>query len=446
MSEFCLPSLGADMDEGTIVEWMVQPGDRVARGDIVALVETEKGVIEVEVWHDGVVSELVVPEGTKVAVGAVIARFSPAGEPAGGDEDSRQDEAMPAGVAAAPVSRVTPPIRHLAHRLEVDVDTIGATGPGGTITREDVHRAALVPVAGRAPSRARVSPYARKRAEELGVDLTQLTRAAGERPVHAADVEATMSSGPPRSRETSVGAAPSAASPPEVESASEKAARQAAAMRHAIAQVMARSKREIPHYYLGTTIDMETALAWLAHYNAERPVAERVLPAVLLLKAAALAVAEVPEMNGLFVDGEFRQSTAVHLGVAISLRRGGLIAPAIHDAETRPLDELMAALRDLVARTRSGRLRGSEMADPTITITNLGDRGVETVFPVIYAPQVAIVGFGKVVEQPIATGGMLGIRPTVHATLAADHRVSDGHRGGLYLAAIDRRLQKPEEL
>ena len=218
-----------------------------------------------------------------------------------------------------------------------------------------------------------------------------------------------------------------------------------AALRHAIGELMARSKREIPHYYLATSADLGTALDWLADANADRAVTERVLPAALLLKATALAVRQVPTVNGFWRDG-FQPASGVHLGVAISLRGGGLVAPAIHDADQLPVGQLMQALRDLVQRARAGALRASEMADPTITVTNLGDQGVEEVFGVIYPPQVALVGFGKIVERPWAASGMLGIRPVVRATLSADHRVSDGHDGAAFLATIDRLLQHPEEL
>jgi pyruvate dehydrogenase E2 component (dihydrolipoamide acetyltransferase) len=209
---------------------------------------------------------------------------------------------------------------------------------------------------------------------------------------------------------------------------------------------MARSKKEIPHYYLSTTLDLRAALAWMESVNTGRPITSRLVPAVLLLKAAALAAHDVPEVNGFFTDGEFRPSAEVHLGVAVALRRGGLVAPAIHDADTLEIDALMDRLRDLVGRARAGRLQRAEMADPTITVTNLGDLGVESVFGVIYPPQVALVGFGRVVEQPWAQNGMLGVRPAVTATLSADHRVSDGLRGGRFLARVDELLQKPEEL
>jgi pyruvate dehydrogenase E2 component (dihydrolipoamide acetyltransferase) len=219
-----------------------------------------------------------------------------------------------------------------------------------------------------------------------------------------------------------------------------------ATLRRAIGALMSRSKQTIPHYYLSTTLDLRAAVGWMQTVNAQRPVASRLVPSALLLKAAALAAKEVPEVNGFYLDGEYRPSAAVHLGVAVALRQGGLVAPALHDADTLALDELMEQLRDLVSRARAGRLQRAEMADPTITVTNLGDLGVDSVYGVIYPPQVAMVGFGRVLEQPWAENGMLGVRAAAIATLSADHRVSDGLRGGRFLARIQELLQKPDEL
>jgi pyruvate dehydrogenase E2 component (dihydrolipoamide acetyltransferase) len=220
----------------------------------------------------------------------------------------------------------------------------------------------------------------------------------------------------------------------------------ASAAREAIAAAMSRSKREIPHYYLAHTISMKRALDWLAEANAHRPIQERVLPGALLLRAVALALWEIPELNGFWIDGAFKPSAAVHLGVAIALRGGGLIAPAIHDANAKSVAELMAALGDLIQRARSGALRSSELTDATVTVTNLGEQGVESVYGVIYPPQVALVGLGKIVERPWAEDGGVFVRRVLHATLSADHRASVGHRGGLFLAALERLLQQPEKL
>jgi pyruvate dehydrogenase E2 component (dihydrolipoamide acetyltransferase) len=217
-------------------------------------------------------------------------------------------------------------------------------------------------------------------------------------------------------------------------------------MRAAIAAAMARSKREIPHFYLATTVDMGAAEAWREAENARRPVTERLLPIALLVKAVAQALVEVPELNGTWVDGRFRPGSGVHVGCAVSLRGGGLVAPAVHDADRKPLPTLMADLRDLVARARTGSLRSSELSDSTITVTNLGEMGADSTFGIVFPPQVALVGFGRVVRRPWVVDDAVVVRPVVTASLSADHRVVDGHRGGLFLAAVDRRLQNPEAL
>ncbi|MDO9216503.1 MAG: 2-oxo acid dehydrogenase subunit E2, partial [Lacisediminimonas sp.] len=220
----------------------------------------------------------------------------------------------------------------------------------------------------------------------------------------------------------------------------------ALAMRRAIAATMSRSKREIPHYYLGDSVSLLRAQQWLAETNASRALPQRMLMAVLLIKAVARAGLAFPDLNGFFIDGEHRPSGRVHVGVAISLRGGGLIAPALHDAAEKTLDELMAALNDLVGRARAGSLRSSEISDPTITVTNLGERGVESVHGVIYPPQVALVGFGRIAPRVWVEDEVIRIVPAVTATLAADHRVSDGHRGALFLARIGALLQQPSQL
>jgi len=217
-------------------------------------------------------------------------------------------------------------------------------------------------------------------------------------------------------------------------------------MRAAIAAAMVRSKREIPHYYLAHQVDVGTLEDWLARTNAERPPGRRLLMGALTLKAVALAVRRFPGLNGFYRKGRFEASDGIHPGVAIAIRGGGLAAPAIHDADLLALDDLMVRLRDLVQRMRSGRIRSSEIADATITVSSLGERGVETLFGVIYPPQVAIVGFGKVMVRPWVIDGAIGPRPIVTLTLAADHRVSDGHAGALFLAETAKLLQEPEKL
>jgi pyruvate dehydrogenase E2 component (dihydrolipoamide acetyltransferase) len=290
------------------------------------------------------------------------------------------------------------------------------------------------------------SPLARRKAHELGLDLATILGTGSGGAVTMADVEAAAGATRPAAPAPEATPEPIPAPAPARPAPPARPGMHQAAMREAIAALMARSKKEIPHYYLQATIDMERSLGWLERVNTERSVADRILPAAMLLKATAVSVHEVPEMNGFLVDGVFTPSPQVHLGVAVSLRGGGLIAPALHEVDTLPLDTLMAALKDLGGRARGGKLRSSEMSDPTLTVTNLGDQGVDLVHGVIYPPQVALVGFGRIHQLPVAIDGMLAVHRCVIVTLAADHRVSDGHRGGLFLAAIDAALQKPEVL
>jgi pyruvate dehydrogenase E2 component (dihydrolipoamide acetyltransferase) len=213
-------------------------------------------------------------------------------------------------------------------------------------------------------------------------------------------------------------------------------------MRRAIAAAMERSWREVPHYHVATRIDLSRPTAWLSEENLRRPVRERLLPAVLLLRATALAAANRPELNGWWIDGGFRAAERVDLGVVVSLRSGGLVVPVITGADRLDLDQLMARLRDLVTRARRGRLRSSELAPASITVTDLGDVGVDAVHGVIHAPQVALVGYGAIREEPWAERGMLAVRPIVHATVAGDHRASDGRTGARFLSTIAALLEE----
>lgn len=358
-----MPSLGADMAAATMMTWKVKPGEVVKRGDVVAEVETDKGLIEIEIFEDGTVEELVAKIGEKLPVGALLARIR-------GVAGEAVTSPAAAPVATAGPPRVSPLARKVAAELGVDLAGLAGSGPGGAIERADVERAAA----------------------------------------------ARSAVGPP------VDPAP---------------------LRRAIAAAMAKSNREIPHYYLDATIDMTRALGWLERENVRRPIQERLLPAVLLLKAVAGALKEQPDLNGVWQDGRALLSERIHINFAIALRQGGLITPAIHDVDRKSPAELMAALNDLIPRARAGRLRSSELGEGGITVTHLGESAVDRVWGVIYPPQLALVGFGRIAEQPWAENGMLGVRRVVRATLAGDHRATDGRSGARFLDALNRQLQNP---
>lgn len=396
MGVFRMPSLGADMEAGKLVEWLKQPGDPVKSGDIIAVVETQKGAIEIEVFEMGMVESHLLPVGATVPVGTGLAMIRTDGA-AGAEPISTRPEppppirpvaapiaAPPAAAPMFPEKKVSPAARHFAKEHGIDWSALQGSGPEGSIVYVDVENAWL----------SRRTPVEPAKAPPL-----QKTAAAG-----------------------------------------------ADAMRTAIAAAMARSKREIPHYYLGHTVDVTKSIDWMTGRNEARPLEQRLLFPALLLKAVALALAKFPEFNGHFRDGRFAPAASIHAGMAIALRGGGLVAPAIHDTAALSLDQVMSALRDVTNRVRAGRFRGSELSDPTITLTSLGDRGVDWVQPVIYPPQVAIVGVGAPHLRPWIVDGQVVARQVCELTLAADHRVSDGHRGALLLQAIADRLQSPEAL
>lgn len=295
------------------------------------------------------------------------------------------------------------------------------------------------PPAAAAEQRIKASPLARKLAAEIAIDLSTVEGTGPHGVIERADVERAAAAKKAGAKAPAEAPPPSPAPPPPPTEFQ-------ANMRRAIAAAMARSNREIPHYYLATPVEMSRALKWLEEANQKRSVKERLLPAVLLMKAVARALTDIPEFNGYWIDGRHQPQEAIHIGFAISLRQGGLIAPALHHVDLKSLDELMEMMRDLITRARAGRLRSSELTDATITVTNLGDLGVEAVYGMIYPPQVALVGFGKISERPWAENGMLGIRPVLTATLSADHRVTDGRCGAQFLDAINRHLQEPDTL
>ena len=377
MTDFRMPSLGADMEAGKLIAWKIKPGDRVQRGDIVAEVETEKADIDVEIFATGTVHELLVEPGQKVPVGTVLAKILEEGEAPAPVAFGSPVVPTPKVVPAAERLRISPLAKKIAAKLGVDLTTLHGTGAGGAITHEDVERAA----AAKPAERPTVAP---------------------------SDFQAGM--------------------------------------RRAIAAAMARSNREIPHYYLETQIDMHATLEWLQSENLKRPIKDRILPVVLLIRAVTRTLKDIPDLNGYWINDRLEIKESVNIGFAISLRQGGLVTPAILNADQHNLDQLMTALSDLIVRAREGHLRSSEISEGTITITNLGDLGVETVYGVIYPPQVALLGFGRIQERPWASNGMLGVRPVLTATLAGDHRASDGRRGAQFLQALDRYLQEPEKL
>lgn len=393
MTHFKMPALGADMEKGTVIEWRVKPGQKVERGQIVAEVETEKGVMEVEIWHSGTIGDILVPVGSTVPVGAPLAIVYEPNEPTVAGKQAFA-LASPDDLHALKKTTVATPLaRRIAQEYDLDLLQIKGTGPHGAITRGDVESAAKQ----RAESE-HTAPLLRE--EQVKIERTP--------------------SPPPDSN------------------------RHLEMMRQAIARNMERSKKEIPHYYLKTELNAAGLMEQLQRVNTGRSAVDQVLAIAVIVRAVALAACKIPSVNGFWQEGRFQAATSVNVGLAVSLKGGGLIAPALMDCDRKTVQQIQTEILDLVARARRGKLRGSEMTSATLTVTNLGDQGVDEVYGVIYPPQVALVGVGTIRQRPWARGEFLGIQPVLTLTLSADHRASDGHTGGNFLKEIQRCLEHPE--
>lgn len=389
MVEFRMPSLGADMESGFLREWRVKPGDPIKRGDIIAEVETQKGIIEIEVFDEGIIGELLIKLDEKVPVGTLMATIL-------SDAEAKSGVQPVQTISPEKKTAVIPELKQAEEKIQV------------------IHEAHHI----------RASPLARKIAAEKGIDLSRISGSGPDGAITREDVDrAIMEKITP---------------PAPAKSVTDN-------IRMAVAAAMSKSNREVPHYYLQTKVDMSTALRWLTETNKQRSVKDRLLPVVLLIKSVAKALVDVPDLNGWWENG-LQPKKEIHIGFVVSLRTGGVIVPAIHDAEKKSLDELMKTLSDIIPRARALKLRSSELADSTITITNLGEGAVETVFGVIYPPQVALIGFGGITEQPWAENGMLGVRQVLTVSLSADHRATDGSTGSQFLTSLKKYLQQPERL
>jgi len=396
MIEFKMPSLGADMDAGTLIEWRKKPGDTVKRGDIIAEVETQKGLIEVEVFDEGIISELLIKEGTKVPVGTVLALINP----------SQSELEMPKEVSPEK-TEIQPTEEKIAEK------TVGEK-------LEETH--------------LKASPLAKRIATENGIELSKIQGTGEEGAITKEDVEIAIAQ---RDKIVEISN--------ETIETKEKVGFKMESIRAAVAAAMSKSNREIPHYYLEKQIDISKSLCWLLEKNRQVPIQKRVLPAAILIKAVAKSLVDYPDLNAVWENG-LQRKKEINIGFVVSLRGGGIIVPAIHNADSKSIDEIMEALNDIIPRARAMKLRSSELSDSTITITNMGEGGADVVYGIIYPPQVAIIGFGSSSEQPFAENGMLGIRTLLNATLAGDHRATDGLAGSGFLATLDKNLQNPQQL
>lgn len=420
VEDITMPSLGADMTEGTLTEWLVKEGDQVTSGDIIAVLETQKGAIDMEVYSSGTIEKILVFPVTEVPVGTVLARLTLVEPSKKRTEQTPVLSPTPAVIVDETTSE--PPIE-----IEKSI-AVSELAKVNDIEVTDI----------------KSSPIVRRLAKEQNLNLTGIKGGGPQGAILLNDISHLLKTN--------------------IKSDNHKPADIAEQnMRNAIAVAMAKSKHEIPHFYLSSELDLTNAQQWLQDKNQVKAPEEHVLLLALLLKALANALVKYPKLNGFYQNAfyqgttfgkestfekksVFEQASGIHIGNVISLRQGGLVVPAIHDVDKLSVTELMRGLRDITERSRNGHLRSSELMDATITVTNMGERGADSVFGIIYPPQVAILGFGKVRKIVKIVNDNVVIAPVLTVSLSADHRVIDGMLAAKFLNYLAKQLQKPERL
>jgi pyruvate dehydrogenase E2 component (dihydrolipoamide acetyltransferase) len=419
--------MGADMTEGTVVQWFKKVGDAVERGEILAEIETDKANVELEAFEAGTLLKLVAAEGDLVPVGEVIALMGEAGE------------------------SVDAPVESHAPKTET------RRGTGESRTHDEAPGAvgAVVieskPVPTAAGERVRISPVARRLASDNGLDVAGLKGSGPDGRILRRDVEAVLEA-PAAPTATAAPAAPAEAKEPKPAAAPGRAATKPDAgvqplsrIRQTIARRMSQSKQQQPHYYLTVDTDMTDAMAFRAQINASLPEDGRVTVNDLIVKACALALTRHPKFTAMYTDDGLKYGDAVNIDIGVALD-DGLIAPSLLDCDSKSLGQIAKDSKGLVDRARTGKLRADEYGAGVFTITNLGAYGVEALIGIINPPQAAILGVGSVMQAPVVRDGEIVVRSIMKLALSADHRVTDGAEGARFLKEIQGILEAPAQL
>ncbi len=445
--EVTMPQMGADMTEGTLVRWLKQVGDQVNRGDILAEIETDKATVELEAFESGVIQKLAVEEGETVPVGEVIALLGAVGEVV--PEVERKPPAeIPARRTPSPETSAEPGAAAVAKELQPagqarvaaeakpPADQGGGFGDGR----------ARAP-AGATRERVRISPVARRIAVESGVDISAIAGSGPDGRILRRDVEAALTAGPAKAAAAAPTARPraAAAAPERPAPAVAGGVQPLSRMRQAIARRMSQSKQQQPHYYLTLDIDMTDALVFRKQLNTAAGEDRHVSINDLVVKACALALQRHPRFNAEYTDQGLKVHEQINIAIGVALD-DGLIAPALLDCGTKSLGQIGVEARDLIERTKAGKLHADEYGSGTFTITNLGAYGVETLFGIINPPQAAFLGVGSVMPKPVARDGQVVVREVMKVALSADHRVTDGAEGARFIKEIQSLLENPASL
>ncbi len=465
-----MPQMGYDMQEGTLVRWLKSVGDEVSLGDAVAEIETDKAVVEFESTAEGVLLELLVEEGTTVAVGESIATVGAEGEAVGAggagseestdaepvadessesegqDEPAAEEEDAEAAAIPLPASpsevRASPVARRLAAERGVDLSTVQGTGPGGRILRSDVLSAE--PAA--APAEEPDMPE-----EEVPVEAPEVveeaTMPSDEAPMEepeAAEEERVEEEAVPSEEPEEAEEPPMAAEEPAVEEAVDGLV-PLTRMRQQIARTTVGSKTTIPHFYVSADIDMTEAMALRKRINETLEGDVRVSVNDLVIKASVNTIKRFPKFNSSYTDDGIRMHDSINIGIAIA-DENGLIMPAILDCGSKSLTDISTASKDLVKRSQTGTLQVEEYTGGTFSISNMGMFDVTSFVAIIQPPQSAVLAVGTVKKQAVVQGDGVVVREMMSATLSVDHRVSDGAEGAQFIVQLKEFLENPLRL
>ncbi len=431
-AEIKMPQLGLTMTEGTVTRWFKSVGESVAHGDLLFEVATDKITNQIESTESGTLLEIRIAEGQVAPVQAVLGIVGAAGEvvvaaeapaPAATKESEQTastGSSLPAAVPGTPAQpeadgwvKASPAARKLAKDQKIDLALVTATGPEGRVVERDV-----LSYAASKPTAAATSPLAAKMAVELGVDLSTLNK---DGRIMKADVLAAFKT---------VAPAKSAADQTKT----------LAGMRKVIAERMSQSWNTAPHVHLTVEIDMVNAMA--LKEQLAKASGQKASVTEIIIKCAAQVLAEIPVVNASIIGNQIVYHDSVAIGVAVSLD-DGLIVPVVRDAGAKSLREIRAAVVDLGARARSGKLLPDEISGGTFTVTNLGMFGTDHFTPIINPPESAILAVCRTVEKPVVQNGQIVVRPMCNCVLGFDHRLIDGAVGAKYMARFRELMENP---
>jgi pyruvate dehydrogenase E2 component (dihydrolipoamide acetyltransferase) len=414
--ELVMPRLSDTMERGTIARWVVKEGDAFKNGDVLAEIETDKALMELSAYDDGVLLKILVPDGAEAELGAPIAVTGEAGEevPA---------EMLSAAPAVAPAAEAAP----------------AGDAPAS---------AAAPKTSAPAASELRASPIARKLASENGIDLRVLAgKGSGpEGRIVKIDVEKLIgkvgAEGIAPQTAAPKGPTPAPAKPVPAALADETRIEKPSSMLKAIAQRMGESNGPIPHFYVESQIDMEKALELRKDLNAALDGEAKISVTDMIIRASALALLENPDVHRSWVAEGLAYHPHANVGIAVALDEG-LIVPVIRHADEKSLVEISNASQDLAERARAGRLLQDEIEGGTFTVSNLGMFGVTRFMAIINPPEPAILAVGATVDTPVVRDGEVVVRPIMTVTLSCDHRATSGAGGAALLQSFKKRLEQP---